>query len=191
MLRGFFEVCFYKFDYLVHLNKDLNVIPMKKYIIQIMLLVCVSLISNAQKFITLSHREQKSDRFKIVISEGNRVKCRFIDGSKIVGIIDKIMDDSIQINGQKFIIEDIKSMAKRKKGSTAMYVGIHIALPLGEVISVASGNLPLAIAFVAIHVVGLVLFITPLHQYPLRNIKNKWALDVHDLTNQKVLDKKD
>ncbi len=76
-------------------------ISMKKVIIQIILLACVSIIANAQKFITLSTKEQKSDKHRIVISEGNRVKCKFIDGSKIVGVIDKIMQDSIQINGQK------------------------------------------------------------------------------------------
>lgn len=163
---------------------------MKKSIIQIILLVCVSLVSNAQKFITLSPREQKSSTYKIVISEGNRVKCRLIDGSKIVGIIDKIMEDSIQINGKKVIIEDVKSMAKRKKGVTVMIVGIQIVPALGGAISIAVGNLPIAIGCFAVQIVGSLLLVTPLYDYPLRNVKKKWVLDVQDFSNQKVLDKK-
>jgi hypothetical protein len=164
---------------------------MKKSIIQIILLVCFTLVANAQKFITLSAREEKSLRDKIVISEGNRVKCRFIDGSKIVGIIDKIMDDSIQISGKKFIIQDIKSIAKRKKGGTAIIVGIQIVPALAGAISIAVGNLPIAIGCFAVQIVGSLLLVTPLYDYPLRNIKKKWVLDVQDFTNQKVLDKKE
>jgi len=164
-------------------------LPMKNSIINI-ILVCASLVSNAQKFITLSPREQKSGKHKIMISEGNRVKCRLIDGSKIVGIIERIMDDSIQISGEKFIIKDIKSMAKRKKGSTAMVVGIQIVPAIGGAISIAVGNIPIAIGCLAVQIVGSLVLVTPLYDYPLRNIKKKWVLDVQDSTNQKVEDKK-
>ncbi|MBY0434816.1 MAG: hypothetical protein K2U26_11970 [Cyclobacteriaceae bacterium] len=159
---------------------------MKNSIIPIILLACFTLVANAQKFITLSVKEEKSRRDRIVIFEGNRVKCRFIDGSKIVGIIDKITDDSIQINGRKFSLEDIKSMAKRKKGGTAMIVGIQIVPALGGAISIAVGNLPVAVGCFALQIVGSLLFATPLHDYPLRNIKGKWVLDVQDITNQRV-----
>jgi len=155
-------------------------IPMIKSIFQIMLLVCMSVTSNAQKIITLSPREQKSSKHKIAISEGNRVKCRFTDGSKIVGDIDKIMDDSIQINGKKFAIEDIKSMAKRKKGVTTLLFGTQIVPAVAGAISVAAGNLPVAVGCLAIQVVGSILLVTPAHEYAMRNIKYKWALEVHD-----------
>ena len=166
----------------------MKTVPMIKYIFQIMLLVCTYVVSNAQKFITLSPREHKSDRHEVVISEGNRVKCKFIDGSKIVGIIDKIMEDSIQINGKKFVIEEIKSIAKRKKGATAIIVGAQIVPALAGAISIAAGNLPIAVGCFVIQIVGSIL--TPQHDYPLRNIKYKWALEVHDPSNQKVLKKK-
>ncbi len=156
---------------------------MKNFIILTILLVCLTLIANAQKFITLSPREQKSDKHKIVIFEGNRVKCKFIDGSKIVGIIDKIAGDSIQISGRKFIIADVKSMAKRKKGATAAIVGIQIVPALAGAISIAVGNLPVAIGCFVVQIVGSLLIVTPLYDYPLRNIKKKWILNVQDFSN--------
>jgi hypothetical protein len=163
---------------------------MKKPIIQIIILVCVSFISNAQNFITLSPREQNSNQHKIVVSAGNRVKCKFINGSKIIGVVDKIMDDSIQINGKKFVIEDIRSIAKREKGSTTMIVVTQLVLPLGGAISIAVGNLPIAIGCFTVQIVGSLLFVTPLYDYPLRNVKKKWVMSVQDLSNQNVLDKK-
>lgn len=162
---------------------------MRKSYVQILLLVCVSFVSNAQKFITLSPREQKSGRHKIVISEGNRVKCKFINGSKVVGVINKIMDDSIKINGKTFSTEDVKSMAKRKKGSTAMIVGTQLIPALGGAVSIAAGNLPIAVGCFAVQVVGSLLLVTPLYDYPLRNIRKKWVLDVQDFSYQKSLDK--
>lgn len=153
---------------------------MKNFIVQVILFVCFTFIANAQKFITLSLREQKSGKAKVIISEGNRVKCRFVDGAKIVGVVDKIMVDSIQINEKLFLIDNIKSMAKREKGSTAIIMGIQIVPALGGAISSAVGNLPLAICFLVVQVVGHQLLITPLYDYPLRNVKNRWALDVHD-----------
>jgi hypothetical protein len=158
---------------------------MRSFIIQVILLICATLVSNAQKFITLTPREQKSGRDKIVVSEGNRIKCRFIDGSKIVGIVDKIFADSIQINDKTFAIENIKSMAKRKRGSTAMIVAIQIVPALGGAISIEAGNLPIAIGFFAVQIIGSQLLATHLYDYPLRNIKNKWVLDVHEFSNKK------
>ncbi len=111
------------------------------------------------------------------------MKCKFIDGSKIVGIIDKIAGDSIQISGRKFIIADVKSMAKRKKGATAAIVGIQIVPALAGAISIAVGNLPVAIGCFVVQIVGSLLIVTPLYDYPLRNIKKKWILNVQDFSN--------
>lgn len=164
-------------------------VPMKKSYVQFLLLVFVSFVSNAQKFITLSPRELKSGRDKIVISEGNRVKCKFINGSKVVGVIDKIMDDSIKINGKIFSTQDIKSMAKRKNGSTALIICTQLLPALGGAVSIAAGNLPIAVGCFAVQVVGSLMLVTPLYNYPLRNIRKKWVLDVHDFSYQESLDK--
>lgn len=154
--------------------------PMMKSIIILVLMVCITLETNAQKIITLSPRDQKSGRHKIVVSEGNRVKCKFIDGSKIVGDINRIMVDSIQINGKKFAVEDIKSMAKRKKGVTILLLGTQIVPAVAGAISVAAGNLPVAVGCLAIQVVGSILLVTPSYEYASRNVKYKWVLEVHD-----------
>ena len=98
------------------------------------------------------------------------------------------MDDSIKINGKKFPLSEIKSMAKRKKRATAIIVGAQLVPALAAAISIAAGNLPIALGCVAIQIVGSIL--TPLRNYPLRDIKYKWALEVHDPSNQKVLKNK-
>ncbi len=79
-------------------------------------------------------------------------------------------------------------MAKRKKGTTSIIISTQTVPALAGAISVAAGNLPIAVGCFAIQIVGSILFVTPLYDYPLRNIKKKWVLDVKDFTNQKVLD---
>ncbi|WP_152552803.1 hypothetical protein [Schleiferia thermophila] len=90
------------------------------------------------------------------------------------------MDDSIQINGKIFAVGDIKSMAKRKKGVTILLLGTQIVPAVAGSISVAAGNLPVAVGCLAIQVVGSILLVTPSYEYALRNVKYKWALEVHD-----------
>lgn len=160
-------------------------VPMKSLALQMALLACLALEAGAQKFITLSHRDKKSARQQITIAEGNRVKCKFKDGSAVVGVVDKIMQDSIQIDGKKFLLADIRKLTNRKKGATALILGTQVIPALGGAISIAAGNLPIAVGCFAVDILGWIFFAAPRYEYPLRNIESKWHADVHDFAHSK------
>jgi hypothetical protein len=142
------------------------------------LLLCFPLISGAQKFIIITPKEWAQGKAEILISEGDRVKCRFTDNSRRVGILDKIGSDSIRINGKPFPVDFVRSIAKRPRGSTALYVITHFVAPIGAMVSFEAGSTPVGMACFAIQMLGWLL-LGPMLPHPMRDVKRDWILNVH------------
>jgi len=156
---------------------------MIKYIFQIILLISISTVSVAQKAIVLSKRNSRTNGGEILISAGDRVKCKFTNGEKVIGEVLSIGGDSILIDGSAYFIDDIRAIAKRQKGSTTLFIGSQVILPLAVLTAVIVDNIPVAAVFFVADVATGIALNKLLHDYPLRNVKHKWKLTVIDYPN--------
>jgi hypothetical protein len=153
---------------------------MIKCIFQIILLISISTVSIAQKAIVLSKRNQRTNGSEILISTGDRVKCKFTNGEKVIGEVLSIGGDSVLIDGSAYFIDDIRAIAKRQKGSTMLFIGGQVILPLAVLTAVIVDNIPVAAVFFVTDVATRIALNKLLHDYPLRNVKRKWKLTVID-----------
>jgi hypothetical protein len=153
---------------------------MIKCIFQIILLISISTVSVAQKAIVLSKRNNRPNGGEILISAGDRVKCKFTNSEKVIGEVLSIGGDSILIDGSAYFIDDIRAIAKRQKGSTTLFIGSQVILPLAVLTAVIVDNIPVAAVFFVADVATRIALNKLLHDYPLRNVKRKWKLTVID-----------
>ncbi len=128
--------------------------------------------SAAQKLIRLS-QHTKGNFF---IRQGERVKCKLIDGTKLIGILGKLTDTTFEINGKRIQIEKIKAFAKKKKGSN-LFIGLVIGAGIALVLT---GTIHSKEELYLIGTVQTLLIIKPIYNRKWRDVKTNWELEIID-----------
>lgn len=153
-------------------------VPMKNFTTFILACLLSAPPVIAQKLLVLSHNKKSSEKHRILISEGSRVKCKLTDGSKVAGTMEKIFTDTIHIGSQPVAIRDIQAIAKRRKGAMAVIASTQI-IPFAVMIAASEkGNFPIEVGSFAVFAIGSHVYGYYLYEYPLRNVKKNWALTV-------------
>ena len=157
----------------------------KKYFaIALLSILLASTNALGQRIITL-----KFARAKIILLPGDRVKCKFYDGSKYVGTLQNITETTFDLDNKTFFIDSVKSIGRRKKiapifGYTAMAATFILNLVVvGHTKSLGT----VALAGLAEVIIIASVFINPTigpGQNHILHRTAKWRVEVIEFNNQ-------
>ncbi len=108
--------------------------------------------------------------------QGERIKCKLVDGTKIIGHLTELTDSSFQLDGKGILIEDVQCLAKKKRG-TGLYMGLVIGAGVALILT---GNITSQSQLYLMGSAQSLLLIKPINNSLWRDVKNKWELEVID-----------
>ncbi len=92
------------------------------------LFLCISICATSQKLMQLTFHQ--TGKHKVFIYQGERIKCRFKDGSHAAGIISNITDSTFDLADKTYLIDSLKAIAKRKGRAGTVIAFIIVGSPI-------------------------------------------------------------
>jgi hypothetical protein len=92
--------------------------------------------TSAQKIIRFSKTKKNHEKSDLYLFPGENVKCKFVKGSKVIGMIAKISENTFEVAGRPFSLDSLRAIGKYRRAAPIILTAGIVA----GVAVAASGN---------------------------------------------------